>query len=84
MSKKRYMKKDELKAVHEDELEQFLSSLNLLEPIKSGQITCTQCNIIISLENLGLVYPMGNNIHFLCNSAICLSEAELEGISKDG
>ncbi len=84
MSKKRYLKKEAIRAVLEEDLEEFLSSLNILESINSGQINCDNCNKIITLDNLGSIFPKNNRINLFCNSVLCLSNADFEDIETNG
>lgn len=77
MFKNRWLKKEKLKAVHDNDLSQFLSSIGGLEQIINGQHHCKICDIKITLENLGAIYPKGNKINFACNRLSCLTEIEL-------
>lgn len=84
MFKNRWLKKDKLKAVHDNDLSQFLSSIGVLEQIINGQHACNICDIKITLENLGAVYPEDNKINFVCNRISCLFEIELMREGSNG
>ncbi len=60
--------KSNLKAVYDDNLEAFLSKLNLLDKIKDGQIRCKFTNEVISIENLHSIFPEENTIKVVCDS----------------
>lgn len=77
MFKKWWIQREKLKAVHEDDLEQFLSSIGVLDQIKNGLHRCIVCNTQITLENLGAVYPKGNKINLVCERLLCLTEMNL-------
>lgn len=77
MFKKRWLQKEKVKAVHDDDLERFLSSIGVLDQIKSGIHHCVICNIQITIQNLGAVYPKNNQIKFVCDRPPCLSEMNL-------
>jgi hypothetical protein len=78
MSRKRWLQREKIKAVHDDDLEQFLSSLGVLEQIKEGEHLCTICGTPITLENFGAIYPRDNKICFLCHRAFCLANFNQE------
>ena len=73
MFKKRWMQREKVKAVHDDDLEQFLSSIGVLDQIKKGYHYCIVCNTQITLENLGAVFPKDNKINFVCDRPSCLA-----------
>jgi hypothetical protein len=63
----------ELRAVHDKDLELFLERVGILEAIKEKQLTCTSCGSVISLENFGGVYPIGENIAVVCDKLECVA-----------
>ena len=67
------MKDNHLQAVHDDDLSSLLSSLGVYEKVHSGQCTCSFCQKIISLENLGAIIPLNGEIVFSCDSHSCLN-----------
>jgi hypothetical protein len=77
MVKKRWIQREKLKAVHDDDLDQFLSSIGVLDQIKKGYYHCIVCNTQITLENLGAVFPKDNKINFLCDRLSCLDKMNL-------
>jgi len=77
MFKKRWLEREKLKAVHDDDLEEFLSSIGVLEQIRKGCHRCNICDTPITIENLGAVYPEGDKINFLCERLSCLTEINL-------
>lgn len=77
MFKERWVQREKLKAVHDDDLEQFLLSIGVLEQIKNGLHCCIVCGTVITIENLGAVYPKDNKINFVCDRLSCFSEVNL-------
>ena len=65
------MKVDKIKAVHSDDLEQYLESLGLLSSIKEGRFLCSICGKIITLENILCIYPENQEVKFCCDSSEC-------------
>lgn len=61
----------ELKAVHEDELEKYLSSLGVLEDLIEGKFKCRYCEIKISLDNFLCIFPIGDEIAMSCENIKC-------------
>ncbi len=83
MFKKRWIQREKIKAVHDYDLEQFLSSIGVLEDIKNGHYYCTFCNTLITMENLGAVYPNDNKIIFVCDRLSCLDKMNLTHEDKN-
>ena len=77
MFKKRWIQREKVKAVHDNDLGQFLSSIGALDQIKKGCHHCIVCNIPITLENLGAVFPKDNKINFVCERLSCLDKMNL-------
>jgi hypothetical protein len=77
MFKKRWFQRDKLSAVHDNDLEEFLSSIGVLNQIVDGHYNCIICNINITLENLGAIYPKDNKINFICDRLSCLDQIDL-------
>ena len=76
MFKKRWLQREKVKAVHDNDLELFLSSIGVLEQIKEGYHHCIVCSTQISLENLGVVFPKDNKINFVCDRPSCLANLD--------
>jgi hypothetical protein len=76
MFKKRWLQREKVKAVHDNDLEQFLSSIGVLEQITEGYHHCIVCNTQITLENLGAVFPKDNKINFVCDRPFCLANLD--------
>lgn len=65
-------KKPEILAVHKQKLEQFLRELELWEPLLKGELKCVSCGETITVDNIGVIIPSGENIIFCCSSHECL------------
>ncbi len=76
MTSKRWLQRQRIKAVHDNDLEQWLASLGMLDQVKSGKYHCPFCEREISLENLGAVLPKNGNVLFACDHIRCLGEIE--------
>ena len=50
--------KEDIKAVHDDDLEGFLSSLGLLHDVQSGKIRCKFCREKLNLDTIQIVLPI--------------------------
>lgn len=74
MLSKRWFKKEQILAVHDDNLEEFLSSISLLEDIRNGSCNCSICGASISIDNLGAVYPKGNIFVLICDNYFCITK----------
>lgn len=73
------MKDKELQAVHDDDLQELLCSLGVYDAILEGNYRCIYCKKTITLENLGAIIPVNNEILFACNNSICIQKMSEEG-----
>jgi len=65
------MRKETIYAVHDRDLEVFLKSIGLLEKITNGEIKCVECDTVITLENIGFIFPSKEKIEICCDSPKC-------------
>ena len=61
-------------AVHDRDLEGFLESLNLLEPLRTGKVKCAECECEVNEKNLGFIYPFEGEIRICCDKIECFYE----------
>jgi len=76
--KKWWSNRDKIKAVHDNDLSEFLSAIGFLEDIKNGFIKCSRCCSIITIDNIGIILPYNNDIIFICDNISCLMDYNLE------
>ena len=58
-------------AVHDRDLEQFLTELSLLDEIAGGKIKCPECDCTITLENIGFIYFSKGEAKICCDDIEC-------------
>jgi len=61
-------------AVHRQKLEEFLVGLGLFEALTNGELKCHVCGMQVSLDNIGLIVPSGEEILLCCSVARCIHE----------
>ena len=64
--------KEEVRVVHDDDLESFLDSLGILPQFKRGQLKCKFCGKPVTFENLHVVFPQSGSIKTVCDDADCI------------
>lgn len=69
------LKKINLPAIHDKDLENILNDYNLLEDFKSSNLCCFNCNDIIDIDNLTGVIVENETLLFVCDSPDCLAHA---------
>jgi hypothetical protein len=74
VTRKWWGKKTKIRAVHDNDLEQLLSSLGILQQIKGGRCSCLICGSPISLINLGAVLPIEEDFGFICDLPSCIAK----------
>lgn len=80
---KRWLEREKLRAVHDKDLEEFLSSIGVLDQIRDGYCYCSVCNTPITIENLSAVYPKNDKINFVCENLSCLVKINLTKEDKN-
>lgn len=65
------MEDNGLMAVHNDDLEKLLKSLNAYDDVKNGNYHCIYCGNTITLDNLDAIIPVNESVRFSCNSEAC-------------
>jgi hypothetical protein len=63
-----------IKAVHDSDLEQFLTSLEEWDDFKAGSRKCKWCDIIVIRDNLYSIFPVEQKeIAYCCSSPGCIA-----------
>ena len=62
-----------VKAVHDSDLRELLTSLGILEGLVAGKFRCTVCGCLVDIDNLGSIFPHGNDICVSCDNNRCIS-----------
>jgi len=68
-----WMEPAEVKAVHRRNLEDVLTKLGVIEPLRRGEFTCDVCGCVITMDNVGTVFKKDGRIHISCNRTDCLA-----------
>ena len=68
------MRRRDIKAVHEQDLDLFLRSLGLLDDFLKGKLRCHFCNDFIDRENFRCVFPLGEQIRICCSKLDCFQK----------
>jgi hypothetical protein len=63
-------------AVHDRDLKQFLTELNLLDEIVRCKIRCPECDCKITLENIGFIYFSKGEAKICCDDIECFYKLE--------
>ena len=61
-----------MKAIYDKDLEQVLANLGVLDKIIAGEINCAVCGCQVDLDNLGSVFPEGDEIKVTCDNDRCV------------
>jgi len=69
------MKKERMKVIHDNDLEQVLKDLGIYEDIVAQRKKCKFCEHIIDLDNLQGLFPESGDIKFCCDTPECLEKA---------
>ena len=75
-------KEDDIRAVHDDDLNNLLDSLGLLKDFNAGKFQCFFCQTKVDGNNLNALLPVNNKIQFSCDNPICV-KALMSHLAKD-
>lgn len=65
------------KGVHPDDLEQFLRTINKLDQIEDGKISCESCNKTLSKQTIGKISKIKGDVRIFCDNYVCYVENNL-------
>jgi hypothetical protein len=64
--------KQTIKAVHDDDLDEFLERLEIASKFEAGNLKCAFCGEIVTKDNLHSIFPDSGAIKFSCCSPECV------------
>lgn len=76
------VKKGEMQVVHNDDLVEFLKSIEEYDKVINGQARCQFCGKIITLDNIRSIFPLDGEIAYCCDSKECYGLL-IEGCNGD-
>lgn len=62
----------EIDAVHPEDLESALKSINKWKPIQEKKVNCSICQRKITTDNIGKICPRGAEVNIRCDNSSCL------------
>jgi hypothetical protein len=65
-------KRVELKAVYDQDLERMLANLGILDKLVAGELKCAVCECQVGLDNLGAIFPDGDEVGVACDNDRCI------------
>ncbi len=69
----RWLRRERVTAIHDDDLEKLLTRIGALEDVLAGKCHCVHCHSTISVENLGAI-SLGNGlVAFVCDQVSCIA-----------
>ncbi len=72
-------KRVEVKAVYDQHLEQVLANLGILDKLIAGEFNCAVCGCTVDLDNLGTIFPDGEEIGVSCDNDRCVRTITIRG-----
>jgi len=67
----RWLKREKINAVFENDLVKFLKSLKIHDEIVAGNVKCGVCENTITLTNIQCIYPEKGGIRVCCDNPHC-------------
>jgi len=72
-------KRVEVKAVYDQHLQRVLASLGILDKLTAGQLNCAVCGCQMALDNLGTIFPDGDEVGVSCDNDRCVRAITTHG-----
>ena len=68
------MEKQSLKAVHDDELVEFMKALGIHSAFSRGELKCAFCKDVITWKNLHAFFPDSGAVKCCCAKSECIEK----------
>ncbi len=68
------LQKEQIHAVHDDDLMNYLDGLDILHKFERGELKCKFCGTTITYQNLHSMFPESGSIKLVCEAADCTME----------
>jgi len=72
-------KRVEVKAVYDQHLERVLTNLGILDKLIAGEVNCAVCGCQVDLDNLGTIFPNGEDVGVSCDNDRCVRAITAHG-----
>jgi len=72
-------KRVEVKAVYDQHLERVLANLGILDKLIAGELNCAVCGCQVDLDNLGTIFPNGEDVGVSCDNDRCVRAITTHG-----
>jgi len=67
------MVRETLKAVHDDDLNELLKSLNIYNDFIHEKMKCAFCGYSVNYDNLHSLFPDSGSVKLCCNKPQCVN-----------
>jgi len=71
-----------VKAIYDSDLEQLLTNLGMLDELIAGELRCAVCECQVGLDNIGTIFPNGDEIGVSCDNPRCVRTITTRGATK--
>jgi hypothetical protein len=72
-------KRVEVKAIYDQDLERVLANLGILDKLVAGELSCAVCGCQVDLDNLGTIFPDGDEVGVSCDNNGCVRKITIRG-----
>lgn len=72
-------KRVEVKAIYDQDLQQVLANLGILGKLIAGELNCEVCGCQVDLDNLGTIFPDGDEVGVSCDNNRCVRTITIRG-----
>lgn len=72
-------KRVEVKAIYDQDLQQVLANLGILDKLIAGELNCEVCGCQVDLDNLGTIFPDGDEVGVSCDNNRCVRTITIRG-----
>lgn len=76
------MRVRQLNAVHDRDLEDLLASLKIQRKLEAGEIKCSSCDKVVTLDSLGGLFFSNGQVHAICDDLGCIDTYRGRGVEE--
>lgn len=63
---------EKIKAIHDNNLEEFFESLGINSKFQAGKLSCAFCKEVVNFDNLHSVFPDSGAVKLACSKPKCV------------
>jgi hypothetical protein len=80
---KRWSQKDQISAIHRRDMELILRDLGVLDQITAGEVRCSECSQIITVDSIQCLFMEEGQLRVCCKNVACYKARMLARTARE-